>query len=366
MNIKKAIYILILAIILGLPNSSMALPPFDPSYYISQIIHGNVGRPLYLLTVTGSGDGTGTITSNVYGINCTSTVGVESGNCSVQVPMGTTVVLTATATTGVFNGWSGGGCLGTGTCSVLIDGNKTIDASFIVLPQAANLIGWYKVDEGAGGTLINSAPPSIHKFPDLNTTIPGAGFWTTHAGFGYWDGATTVVNNGFVNTGPLTGNITVMLFGRNERPACNDVYNMGMVQIRPGNAAFMWEWTNNSVNRMQPYAGVDSANVVDLFLNICADWLSRDFVWAFRANGATRYTRRKYTTPLTGWQSNTAAGFATANGPVTSIHVGYDNVLPAPDKTYMGIIGDILIWNSFLTDAEVDAVVTALGPRWGF
>ena len=65
---------------------------------IEKIMMGRVEIPIYLLTVTGSGLGSGTIIGSVGGINCTSTIGVESGICSAYIPSGTIVILTATGT----------------------------------------------------------------------------------------------------------------------------------------------------------------------------------------------------------------------------------------------------------------------------
>jgi hypothetical protein len=106
--------------------------------------------PSHILTVTGSGAGSGIITSDIYGINCISTAGVESGICSVLIPDGTPIVLTATATIGIFNGWSGGGCSGVGTCSIVIGGDVTIDASFLFSSISSYLgfVPWHLAIDG--------------------------------------------------------------------------------------------------------------------------------------------------------------------------------------------------------------------------
>lgn len=154
---------------------------------IEDILLGQAGRPIFTLTVTGSGAGNGIITSNLYGINCTSTAGAESGACSVLIPMGTTIVLTATSSS-MFLGWTGGGCIGAGTCSTLIDGNKTVDASFDIAPVKTNLIGWYKFNEGSGNIVINYATDGSSGgglFPNLTVSNRGiADFWTFLVGFG--------------------------------------------------------------------------------------------------------------------------------------------------------------------------------------
>jgi hypothetical protein len=76
------------------------------------------------VSVHRSGSGTGTVTSDVSGINC-------GGDCSETYPFGTVVVLTAAASTGSsFAGWSGGGCTGKGSCVVTVNWTKTVTARF--------------------------------------------------------------------------------------------------------------------------------------------------------------------------------------------------------------------------------------------
>ncbi|MCX7616330.1 MAG: hypothetical protein N2Z68_03000, partial [Patescibacteria group bacterium] len=75
------------------------------------------------LTVSKSGTGSGTVTSTPTGINC-------GTDCSESYTSGTSVTLRATASAGsVFAGWSGD-CSGTGTCTVALDSNKTVTATF--------------------------------------------------------------------------------------------------------------------------------------------------------------------------------------------------------------------------------------------
>lgn len=78
----------------------------------------------FAVTVTKAGNGTGTVTSNVGGINCGAT-------CSASYASGTVVTLTATAGAGQnFTGWSGGGCSGTGTCVVTVSAAVSVTATF--------------------------------------------------------------------------------------------------------------------------------------------------------------------------------------------------------------------------------------------
>lgn len=77
----------------------------------------------YTLAVTRDGTGSGTVTSVPAGISCGTT-------CSNYFTAGTQLNLTATPSTGsVFTGWSGV-CSGTGTCTVNMDANKTVSATF--------------------------------------------------------------------------------------------------------------------------------------------------------------------------------------------------------------------------------------------
>jgi hypothetical protein len=75
------------------------------------------------LTLLKSGTGTGTVTSSPAGIDC-------GGTCSATFAVAT-VTLTATPdATSDLTSWSGGGCSGTGTCTVTLDAAKTVTASF--------------------------------------------------------------------------------------------------------------------------------------------------------------------------------------------------------------------------------------------
>jgi len=78
----------------------------------------------YTLTVVKSGTGTGTVTSSPAGINC-------GDDCSETYSKVLKVKLTAKAdASSTFTGWSGGGCSGTKTCTVTVDGSATVTADF--------------------------------------------------------------------------------------------------------------------------------------------------------------------------------------------------------------------------------------------
>jgi len=76
------------------------------------------------LTISTTGIGRGIVTSNVGGLQCGSA-------CSAQLRLGTAVTLTVAADeTSLFTGWAGA-CSGTApTCTVDIDGDKSVSATF--------------------------------------------------------------------------------------------------------------------------------------------------------------------------------------------------------------------------------------------
>ena len=82
--------------------------------------------PKINLTISKSGTGSGSVTSNPAGINCGST-------CSATFPKDTTINLTATPAEGsVFVGWAGD-CTGAGTnlvCALTMDASKNVTARF--------------------------------------------------------------------------------------------------------------------------------------------------------------------------------------------------------------------------------------------
>src|SRR5262249_40315754 len=88
----------------------------------------NAGGTQAQLSITRNGTGGGNVTSVPAGIDC-GTV------CSHQFSAGTSMTLSAAASAGsTFAGWSGGGCSGTGTCSLTLNSNTTVTATF-------NLVG---------------------------------------------------------------------------------------------------------------------------------------------------------------------------------------------------------------------------------
>src|SRR3989344_8010310 len=116
------------------------------NYYIrcndtSGNINGNdysisfsVAVPAASYTVSVSNSGGGSITSSPAGINC-------PGTCSVSFTTSSTVTLNASANTNyTFNGWSGCDSTSGNTCTVLIDGAKSVSASFYSTSLSASFL----------------------------------------------------------------------------------------------------------------------------------------------------------------------------------------------------------------------------------
>lgn len=89
------------------------------------------------LTVAFTGSGLGTVTSNPAGINCANPYGSPAGTCVLAFATGTNITLTAKpAYVGErFDGWNGGGCSGTGNCTVTLNSDQTVTATFTEFPD---------------------------------------------------------------------------------------------------------------------------------------------------------------------------------------------------------------------------------------
>jgi hypothetical protein len=76
----------------------------------------------FALTVNKAGSGSGSVTC-------------DGGACAAKYAKGTKVALAASAASGsTFSGWSGAGCSGTGGCTVTIEGDTSVTATFTADP----------------------------------------------------------------------------------------------------------------------------------------------------------------------------------------------------------------------------------------
>jgi hypothetical protein len=99
----------------------------------------------FTLTVMKAGTGGGTVTGSSAGINCGTA-------CAYTYPAGKVVTLTATPSSGsTFSGWSGGGCGGTDTCTLVGNVPSTVTATFVV--GASNSMAPNQGSPGAEGPM---------------------------------------------------------------------------------------------------------------------------------------------------------------------------------------------------------------------
>jgi hypothetical protein len=141
--------------------------------------------------------GSGTVTSSPAGISC-------GADCSESYASGTAVTLTAAPAAGnTFTGWSGGGCSGTGTCTVSVTSALSVSATF----AAQNFT--LTVNRSGQGTV---SGPGINCGKDCSETLPAGTVVTLTATpaantvFEGWSGACSGTGS---CTLTLTGNTTV-------------------------------------------------------------------------------------------------------------------------------------------------------------
>ncbi len=109
------------------------------------------------LDVAKAGNGSGTVVSSPDGIDCGS-------DCSHTYDHGTSVTLTATPATGSkFTRWEG--CTGTTTCTVTMDGAKSVTAVFELRRFALEV-----TKAGTGGGTVTSSPAGIDCGTDCSET----------------------------------------------------------------------------------------------------------------------------------------------------------------------------------------------------
>jgi len=153
----------------------------------------------YTLAINKQGTGSGTITSSPTRINCGTA-------CSQSFDAGTPVTLTATPdASSIFTGWSGGGCSGTGECTVTMNLDVTVTATFAV---ATHSISGTITYNGSG---LNNVTVTLSGAASRSTTTATDG---TYSFTGLADGSYTITPSlsGYTFT-PSFRNVTV--FGGN-------------------------------------------------------------------------------------------------------------------------------------------------------
>ncbi|MHB0964221.1 MAG: InlB B-repeat-containing protein [Gemmatimonadaceae bacterium] len=108
----------------GWSGACSGMDPCAPLVETPKSVTATFTRVQWPLTVTLAGPGSGTVTSQDNVINC-------SAACTAGFPVGGTVTLTAlSGPNSVFSGWSGGGCSGTGSCTVTMNQVQNVTATF--------------------------------------------------------------------------------------------------------------------------------------------------------------------------------------------------------------------------------------------
>ncbi len=141
----------------------------------------SVTPPGYVLTVSRTGSGS---IASVSGpaITC-------GGDCTELLPAGVMMTLAATADAGfTFTGWSGGGCTGTGNCTVTMSANQSVTATFtlntynVTASAGANgsiaPSGVVSVNHGA--TTVFSVTPDVNYLTAVTGTCGGTLIGTTY------------------------------------------------------------------------------------------------------------------------------------------------------------------------------------------
>jgi uncharacterized delta-60 repeat protein len=110
---------------------------FDGTSYrfaLARYLGGSAQGSCDWLTLTVLGDGSGEVFSDPSGLDCKAT-------CAVPFPAGSSVTLTQVVDyASAFSGW-GGDCSGSGTCTLTIDRDRSVTATFSALCLVPNVVG---------------------------------------------------------------------------------------------------------------------------------------------------------------------------------------------------------------------------------
>jgi parallel beta-helix repeat protein len=116
---------------------------------------------IYTLTLDLTSSGIGTVTVPVLSLTC-------NADCTGQAHKGQSLTLQAQpATDSVFDGWTGGGCSGTGDCIFTMDNDTTVQAAFRGVPPTADF----------SGTPLTGVEPLMVSFSDLSGYGPYSWLW---------------------------------------------------------------------------------------------------------------------------------------------------------------------------------------------
>jgi len=103
---------------------------------------GRAQAQTFRLRVNGFVDATGTVTSSPAGISCTTARFAPVGTCGADFAAGTVVTLTAVpGEQNTFEGWTGGGCTGTGDCQVTMNQDIDVRPNFVATRYPVTIVG---------------------------------------------------------------------------------------------------------------------------------------------------------------------------------------------------------------------------------
>jgi hypothetical protein len=216
----------------------------------------------FTLTVTKSGAGSGTVTSSPAGIDCGS-------DCEEVYDIGTSVTLSANAPAGsYFAGW-GGACSGVGTCTISMNSNRAVTATFnrrftltttkagtgtgSVTSLPAGISCGTDCDEtynaGTSVTLTASAASGSY-FANWTGACSGGGTCTVAMSADVAVGATFNISLPYTLTvtkaGPATGAVTSSPAGISCGADCSETYYTGNVVTLTASApagSYFANWT---------------------------------------------------------------------------------------------------------------------------
>ena len=228
--------------------------------------------PVYNLSISKSGTGSGTVASTPDGIDCGAT-------CSADFTYNSSVTLIATAATGsTFTGWSGAGCSGTGTCVVTMSAARSVTAAFSLNTY---LLTVSRVGTGSG--TVSSSPSGIDcggscsASYNYNTTVTLTAAPSTSTNFTGWSGgcsgtgtcvvsmtqATTVTATFTLKTFLLTvipagngsGTVTSLPLGIDCGTTCSATYDYNTtvtLTATPATGSTFTGWTGDGCSGTNP------------------------------------------------------------------------------------------------------------------
>jgi uncharacterized protein (TIGR03437 family) len=188
----------------------------------------------FILTVAYAGTGSGAVSASPSGPTYTS---------------GTVVTLVATPNTGsTFTGWSGA-CSGTGSCTVTMNSNLSVTATFNLTPQTFTLTVGY-AGTGTGGVSASPTGPTYASGTVVTLSAsPGSG--STFAG---WSGACSG-----------TGSCTVTM---NSNLSVTATFNLTPSTGSGGSLTGTWSGTVTENAGGCPFAGTMSWNLTETGTNV--------------------------------------------------------------------------------------------------